>query len=100
MMAKRKIDIKKSLIRICILAFILGGLIYLILNFFSHNISRSINSNARTYKSKSCTVFYPNNKEFKKYAKDICSKSTGKTTVTLPSRTKLPFSSTTVTLIV
>ena len=80
MMAKRKIDIKKAVVRICIIALIIGGLIYLILNLFSHSSSKSINSDAKTYKHNTCTVYYPNNKEFKKYAEDICKKSSGNET--------------------
>lgn len=74
---KRKINIKKSLGRILLLAIVIIGGGYLIINLFSGKKVKSINNDAKKYKNKTCTVFYPNNNELKRYAKEICDNSIG-----------------------
>lgn len=53
---------------------IVGGLLYL---FVFNNIHflgiKSVNENAKTYKTKSCLAFYPDTKDGKKVVLDLCS---------------------------
>lgn len=74
-MAKRKIDFKKAAFRIGLIIFFVILIFILVGSLFKKSVIKqgSINEGALKYKDKTCIVYYPNNKEFRKYAEDICS---------------------------
>ena len=68
-------ELRKPLYIICLLAVL--GIIALVINIFvlnnPHFLSiKSVNEGAKKYKTKSCLAFYPNTKDGKKVAKDLC----------------------------
>ena len=71
-MAKRKLNVKKMIIRLGIILIVIIGLIFALFYIGNKTIKKSANDGAKKYKNKSCTIYYPNNSEFKKYAKEIC----------------------------
>ena len=77
-MKTRRLNVKKMVFRILLIALILGAIIFVVIKLLSKS-SQSINEGARRYTSKTCTVFYPDNKKFEKYAKDICEKNIDET---------------------
>ena len=77
---------KRRLKRKFIKPFIIGGgilvgaIVFLILYLFVFNNIhflgvKSVNTGAKTYKTKSCLAFYPNTKDGKKVVKDLCDNS-------------------------
>lgn len=56
----------------------LAAIIIIIIELLPQD-SHSINEGARKYRAKTCTVFYPNNSSFEKYAKSICEKNVEET---------------------
>lgn len=62
-------------IRLGSIAVVFVLLILLIVNLPKKNKQGSINKDSLKYKKGTCTVYYPNNREFKRYAEDICSKT-------------------------
>ncbi len=56
----------------------LAAIIIIIIELLPQD-SQSINEGARKYRAKTCTVFYPNNSSFEKYAKSICEKNVEET---------------------
>lgn len=79
-MAKRKINYKKMFLRLGVIALIVLLFIIFVSSLFKKEKSGSINENAYKYKNGTCVVYYPHNKEFKRYAEDICSRSLGNQT--------------------
>lgn len=74
-MAKRRINYKKMFLRLGCVVLIVLLFILLVSKLFKNNKKGSANENSLKYKKGTCTVYYPKNREFKKYAEEICSKT-------------------------
>ena len=77
-MPTRKLNVKKMIFRIGLIVLIIAAIVFAVISFIPKS-SQSINEGARKYKSGTCTVFYPDNRELEKYAKSICEKNIDET---------------------
>lgn len=76
-MVKRRINYKKMFLRLGIIVGTILLMVLIISILGKDEKKGSINEDALKYKKGTCTVYYPHNKEFKRYAEDICSRSIG-----------------------
>ena len=71
-MPKKKRRLNKSAIMILVLSMlVIAGFLFLTTNI-SFLFKKSIHDDAKRYATKSCLVFYPDSKDGKKIAKEMC----------------------------